>query len=311
MGSVHRLILFISWLCNKKFHITDSPKAQTTWKTKYSLPYELLCDPNGDVLKRLGVTKTQSGNGGGIKRSHIVIDKGGRIKSLKIGVSPAQSIAQGVEAMTGKSLPDSAEAQKVETAPTTITNGGETQVSEPTNTVPATDPVPAIADTATIATAKAEITDTPIDTAPPVVDTVPLSTMQTETTETVTDTAPPAAEVTAEAKSNTAADITPTTALPVTAAAEPVQTLPPAPVEPTIPSLEGQTSQVPSIDPIAPAVAPTTDNVSLTKVTEHTNNSLDPMQTASTITTEVTDPVNNNLDQASFASYVPGLQQQL
>ncbi|KAJ2956095.1 hypothetical protein NQZ79_g8028 [Umbelopsis isabellina] len=131
----------------------DSPKAQATWKQKYSLGYDLLCDPTGDVLKRLGVTKTQSGNGGGVKRSHVVIEKGGRIKSLKISVSPAQSIAQGIEAVTGKSIANEPAVQ----------NGiGAHQVSEPSNTEPLHETVPAVADTATQIKSQPEVTDTPV-----------------------------------------------------------------------------------------------------------------------------------------------------
>ncbi|CAM0140986.1 thioredoxin peroxidase dot5 [Umbelopsis sp. WA50703] len=131
----------------------DSPKAQTTWKQKYSLGYDLLCDPQGEVLKRLGVTKTQSGNGGGVKRSHVVIEKGGRIKSLKIGVSPAQSIAQGIEAMTGKSVAHEPAVQ----------NGtGTHQVSEPSNTEPFHEALPAVAATVPEISTQAELTDAPV-----------------------------------------------------------------------------------------------------------------------------------------------------
>ncbi|KAK9763661.1 hypothetical protein K7432_009446 [Basidiobolus ranarum] len=77
----------------------DSPKAQTTWKNKHKLGYTLLCDPEYKVLKRLGVMKQPKG----IKRSHIVIEKGGKIKSLKIQISPKPSVEQALATVTENS----------------------------------------------------------------------------------------------------------------------------------------------------------------------------------------------------------------
>ncbi|KAI8580140.1 hypothetical protein K450DRAFT_238350 [Umbelopsis ramanniana AG] len=303
----------------------DSPKAQTTWKTKYSLPYELLCDPKGDVLKRLGVTKNQSGNGGGVKRSHVVIEKGGRIKSLKIGVSPAQSIAQGIESMTGKSV---SVTQKNEPS----MNGGG-QVSEPTNTVPATDSVPAVVDTTPITTIQAEVTDTPIDPAPAVLDSTPIQ-----------------AEVAAETLADVAVDTTPsntaledTTEPIVPAIANPLSTLP---TEPTAASLTAVTgditelpaaeSELPPVEPIIPGflqdqiaqlpVASMVDPVtSAVDSTSFTSNPLDsavdstsftsiPLESAEkpSISTDTAESANHNHEEKpSFGAYTSGLQQQL
>ncbi|ORX89617.1 alkyl hydroperoxide reductase/ thiol specific antioxidant/ Mal allergen, partial [Basidiobolus meristosporus CBS 931.73] len=71
----------------------DSPKAQTSWKNKHNLGYTLLCDPEYKVLKRLGVTKQPKG----IKRSHIVVEKGGKIKSLKIQIGPKPSVEHALD----------------------------------------------------------------------------------------------------------------------------------------------------------------------------------------------------------------------
>lgn len=304
---------------------TDSPKAQTTWKAKYSLPYDLLCDPKGDVLKRLGVTKTQSGNGGGVKRSHVVIDKGGRIKSLKIGVSPAQSILQGIESMTGKSVPV--------TENEAIMNGGGGQVSEPTNTVPATDSVPAVADTTPITTIQAEVTDTPIDPAPvaldstPIqaevtetptdptsvaVDTTPLDTALPETTETIAPAIADAAPISTLPTDTASLTAGETTDLPVVAESQ--QALPPGPVEPTIPSfLQDQIAQLPvasMVDPVISAVGTVDSNPSFTEPTT-TTNPLDPTQTASsTLSTDAAESANHE-QVSSFGAYASGLQQQL
>ncbi|KAJ3416054.1 hypothetical protein HDV05_003413 [Chytridiales sp. JEL 0842] len=53
----------------------DSPKSLLNWKEKYSLPYDLLSDTNREALKILGVSKEPKG----IVRSHIVIEKGGKM----------------------------------------------------------------------------------------------------------------------------------------------------------------------------------------------------------------------------------------
>jgi hypothetical protein len=279
------------------------------------------------------VTKTQSGNGGGVKRSHVVIDKGGRIKSLKIGISPAQSIVQGIESMTGKSVPIT------QNEATTIMNG-DGQVSEPTNTVPATDSLPAVADTVPITTIQAEVTDTPIDPAPAVldstpiqaevaetfadftavaVDTTPLNTALAETTETIapaiadptslstlqtdpTDTVLSSAAVTSDAVAGE------TTELPAMLTAESEQALPPAPVEPIIPGfLQDQIAQL----PVASMGDPASSVVDSTSFTELTNNPLGPAQTASSKSDDAAESANHNVEQTSFGAYASGLQQQL
>jgi peroxiredoxin Q/BCP len=71
----------------------DSPKSQTTFKTKFNFQYDLLSDTSYAVIKRLGVLKAPKG----IKRSHIIINKGGIIADTKIQVSPAESVDQAVE----------------------------------------------------------------------------------------------------------------------------------------------------------------------------------------------------------------------
>ncbi|KAG2182663.1 hypothetical protein INT44_005642 [Umbelopsis vinacea] len=263
----------------------DSPKAQTTWKTKHSLPYDLLCDPNGDVLKRLGVTKTQSGNGGGIKRSHVVIEKGGRIKSLKIGVSPAQSIAQGIEAMSGKSVSVVTEHEAA------FANGS---VSEPTNTVPATDSVPAVVDTTPMPTIQAEVTDTPIDSAPAVLDSTPI-----EVTETTADVTSVAVDTNIEetlAPADPLSTVQPTTELPAMVTAE--SDLPP--IEPILPGfLQEQIAQL----PVASMIDPVTSGVDSTSFTSNS------AQNPPSISTDApAEPAK--LEEPSLGA-ASGLQQQL
>jgi len=244
----------------------DTPKAQTTWKQKYSLQYDLLCDPKGEVLKRLGVTKTLSGNGGGIKRSHVVIEKGGRIKSLKIGVSPAQSIAQGIEAMTGKAVPEGAEAQQKELV-------NETPVSEPTNTVPITDSVPAVADTTPVTMLQTEVTDTPI--AP--------------VTHTIADASLPAL-VEPTPQTDLQASITQLPNAPIVSL---------DPVAPGLAPVAADLSTTVNTDPIAPSSALDPTPAAEAVATE-------------TIATTTTDHAHHSREQQpAFPTHTQGLQQQL
>jgi len=74
----------------------DKPKSQANWKAKHGFKYNLLCDPSFEVLKQLGVTKGAKG----INRSHIIVEKGGKIKDVRIGISPKDSVAEAVKTCT-------------------------------------------------------------------------------------------------------------------------------------------------------------------------------------------------------------------
>lgn len=65
----------------------DNPTPQANWKTKEKLPFPLLCDKSKSVLKVLGFL-----SGDKIKRSHIVIGKGGVIQMYSPGVKPLDSV---------------------------------------------------------------------------------------------------------------------------------------------------------------------------------------------------------------------------
>ncbi|GAA6014592.1 hypothetical protein JCM11491_000161, partial [Sporobolomyces phaffii] len=60
----------------------DGPKSQASWKTKHDFKYDLLCDPEAQLLKKLGATEKD-------KRCHFVIEKGGKLLEAKVGVKPA------------------------------------------------------------------------------------------------------------------------------------------------------------------------------------------------------------------------------
>jgi len=78
----------------------DPPKDQLRWKLKEGLPYDLLSDPEHQVLEQWGVWGEKSMYGKkyvGIVRSHFVIDEDGRVADVQIGVSPKDSVERAVQ----------------------------------------------------------------------------------------------------------------------------------------------------------------------------------------------------------------------
>lgn len=65
----------------------DSPKANTTFKTKQKLPYPLLCDKERTLIKAIGLAKA----GGGTQRGVFVVDKEGKVKVAENG-GPAATL---------------------------------------------------------------------------------------------------------------------------------------------------------------------------------------------------------------------------
>ena len=62
---------------------TDSPKANTTFKTKQNLPYALLCDPAATLIRAIGMKKAPSGTTRGV----FVVNKDGKVEAVSPGVS--------------------------------------------------------------------------------------------------------------------------------------------------------------------------------------------------------------------------------
>lgn len=60
---------------------TDSPKSNTTFATKHSLPYPLLCDPSAQLISAIGLKKSPKGTHRGV----IVVDKTGKVAALEQG----------------------------------------------------------------------------------------------------------------------------------------------------------------------------------------------------------------------------------
>ncbi len=66
---------------------TDSPKANTTFKTKQNLPYPLLCNPSATLIGAIGLKKTPKGTTRGV----FAVDKTGKILLAEPG-SPAGTV---------------------------------------------------------------------------------------------------------------------------------------------------------------------------------------------------------------------------
>jgi len=80
----------------------DQPKDQLKWKQKENLPYDLLSDPDHQVLEQWGVWVEKSMYGNkyiGVNRSHWVIDENGVIIDAQVGVKPADSVVKAIEAL--------------------------------------------------------------------------------------------------------------------------------------------------------------------------------------------------------------------
>ncbi|KAF1849909.1 AhpC-TSA-domain-containing protein [Cucurbitaria berberidis CBS 394.84] len=65
----------------------DSPKANTTFKTKQNLPYTLLCDPAQTLISAIGLKKGPKGTNRGV----FVVDKSGKILASQPG-GPAATV---------------------------------------------------------------------------------------------------------------------------------------------------------------------------------------------------------------------------
>ncbi|KAI1459281.1 AhpC-TSA-domain-containing protein [Annulohypoxylon moriforme] len=66
---------------------SDSPKANTTFKTKQNLPYPLLCDPSATLIGAIGLKKAPKGTTRGV----FAIDKAGKVLLAEPG-GPAATV---------------------------------------------------------------------------------------------------------------------------------------------------------------------------------------------------------------------------
>lgn len=94
----------------------DSPKSNTTFKTKQNLPYTLLCDPQATLIGAIGMKKAPSGTIRGV----FVVDKEGKVLAAEPG-GPGATVAvvrkligETGEAAASEKAGDAAEESKVE-----------------------------------------------------------------------------------------------------------------------------------------------------------------------------------------------------
>lgn len=66
---------------------TDSPKSNTTFKSKQNLPYPLLCDPSATLIQAIGFKKAPKGTTRGV----FVVDKAGKVLAVEAG-GPAATV---------------------------------------------------------------------------------------------------------------------------------------------------------------------------------------------------------------------------
>ncbi|KAG2064385.1 AhpC-TSA-domain-containing protein [Suillus decipiens] len=76
----------------------DSPGAQSKWQTK-QLPFPLISDPKRSLIGILG-----AGDGNKTKRSHFVLEKGGKLLDKQMPVKPADSPRLALEFIKGLRL---------------------------------------------------------------------------------------------------------------------------------------------------------------------------------------------------------------
>ena len=80
----------------------DKPDTLKRWKREHDLQYDLLSDPNHQVLVEwqawgkpvLGIIKLRRAN-----RSYWVLDEEGVVIDMKLGVSPEQSVTRALKAL--------------------------------------------------------------------------------------------------------------------------------------------------------------------------------------------------------------------
>lgn len=77
----------------------DQPAALKRWQEKQNLPFDLLSDPDHEVLAKYGAWGQKSMYGKtyeGVIRSHFIIGPDGKLRDQQIKVSPLDSVARAV-----------------------------------------------------------------------------------------------------------------------------------------------------------------------------------------------------------------------
>lgn len=79
----------------------DTPKDNLKWKQKEGLQYDLLSDPDHQVLEQWGAWGKRKSYGKtyqGVIRSHWIIDENGVMLDQRLNVKPVESVEKAVEA---------------------------------------------------------------------------------------------------------------------------------------------------------------------------------------------------------------------
>ncbi|RMJ28337.1 hypothetical protein PHISP_00814 [Aspergillus sp. HF37] len=78
---------------------SDSPKSNTTFQTKQSLPYPLLCDTDASLIAEIGFKKQPKGTTRGV----FAVDKAGKVLARQAGSPDAtvQAVQQLIDDKTG------------------------------------------------------------------------------------------------------------------------------------------------------------------------------------------------------------------
>lgn len=81
----------------------DLPDALRKWKDAENLPYDLLSDPEHEVLEAWGAWGEKSMYGKaymGVIRSHWIIDADGNVADVQIKISPTDSVEKATKFLT-------------------------------------------------------------------------------------------------------------------------------------------------------------------------------------------------------------------
>ncbi|KAL9604081.1 MAG: hypothetical protein Q9179_001970 [Wetmoreana sp. 5 TL-2023] len=94
---------------------TDSPKSNTTFRTKQGLPYTLLCDPSATLIAAIGMKKSPKGTTRGV----FAVSKTGTIEAAEPGgpaatVEVIRKLVQSAGASSSENLGNVAEAEQVQ-----------------------------------------------------------------------------------------------------------------------------------------------------------------------------------------------------
>lgn len=82
----------------------DKPEDNLKWKQKEGLQYDLLSDPDHQVLEQWGGWGEKTSYGKtyqGVIRSHWIIDENGVVVDEKLNVKPVESVEKAVAALGG------------------------------------------------------------------------------------------------------------------------------------------------------------------------------------------------------------------